>query len=143
MNIYIANIFAERDQMPAIAQKFEDAGHVITHPWWNVENIPYVEKTSELKKLHATLDANGVLKADLMVLLNTGKSEGKAVEQGLAIAKGLPIIAVGTPGEHSKNIFHWLPNYKWVSSVDDALAVVNAIESIYQYVQSSRYSLVN
>jgi hypothetical protein len=68
-------------------------------------------------------DWDDVKAADVLVVLNYEKSEGKATEQGLALAMGKKIIGVGKPGN---NIFHYLPHYTWV---DDLVGVVNLLNS--------------
>jgi hypothetical protein len=75
------------------------------------------------------LDKRGVKMADVLLLINSAKSEGKAVEQGLAIAYGIPIIAVGVRGVLSKNVFHYLDDYTWTQSVDDALKVMHWMQT--------------
>lgn len=121
-NIYIAAPFRDREQMPAIATQLEDAGFHITHKWWLVDDVGHDDEDHITTNAeHATKDIEGVLNADVVLLINTGKSEGKAIEQGVALAAGLPIVAVGKRGEHSSNLFHYLPDYKWVSTLDEAI----------------------
>lgn len=125
MKLYIASSWLMKDDMPQFAREFEQAGHEITFKWWEVPD-------SEANSTQALNDLNGVLDADAMILLNTAKSEGKATEQGIAIASGIPIVAVGTQEqawETSKNIFQWLVDvYEWCPTVHDAL---NYLQSDY------------
>ncbi len=127
MNIYIAAPWAHRAQMPAIATKFEDAGHEITHKWWEVEDVPEDTRSEEALRDQAILDVEGVLNGEVMVLINSAKSEGKALEQGIAIASGKEIYAVGQRGEHSKNVFHYLDNYTWFNTVEDVIEVMETL----------------
>lgn len=111
MKVYIAGPWADRELVKVISQGFDDRGVEITHRWWDFEgDYSEVEKMAE----YARLDLEGVRAADVLVLINTRKSEGKAVEQGLALAWGKPIIGVGEKGAESKNVFHHLPAYTWV-----------------------------
>lgn len=128
--IYLAAPWADREKMEEIAQKFEGIGCLITHRWWSVEDVPAVERSPDLMRHQAKLDVNGVKSADAVVLLNSSKSEGKAVEQGIAIANNIPIIAVGERGQHSKNVFHYLRLYYWVPDVDTALTVMAFVSEI-------------
>lgn len=123
MKIYIAAPWIDREAMPAIATRFENDGHTITHKWWEAENTPESPEAVKIHSGHAFDDWNGVVSADTLVLLNTSKSEGKAVEQGLAIASDIPIVAVGQRGALSKNVFHYLPCYTWVDDIEGALDV--------------------
>lgn len=123
MNLYLAAPWADRAQMGAISTQFEQAGHRITHKWWECEDVPEDQKNDALHRWHATLDRDGVLRADRLILINTSKSEGKAVEQGIAMTANIPIIAVGKLGGISKNVFHYLPDYTWVDYVEEAVAL--------------------
>jgi nucleoside 2-deoxyribosyltransferase len=60
-------------------------------------------------------DIADVRRADVLVVLNLQKSEGKAVETGIAIAAGIPVISVGP----RSNIFQALGAE--VATVEDAL----------------------
>lgn len=128
MRIYIAGPWIERQNMPAIAARIEAAGHTITHKWWEAEDTKEgFEASHDILAQQAGWDLNGVRDADLVFLVNSQKSEGKSVEQGIALAADKPILAVGKLGEHSKNVFHYLSNYKWVDTIDDAMMVLSTI----------------
>lgn len=124
LRIYIAAPWIEKAQMSDISARIENAGHQITYKWWDVEDTPESDLTLPILREQATNDVLGVRNADILVVLNTAKSEGKALEQGIAIAGNKPIIIVGRRGEFSKNVFHYLDNYRWVVDVDSALAVL-------------------
>lgn len=128
MKIYLAAPWVTRSEMPAISSKLEENGHSITWKWWQTENIPEGERNSQALRLQAEHDREGVTSAQVMVVINSAKSEGKATEQGIAIAHRLPIIAVGKLGEHSINVFHYLSSYKWVDTVDDAIDLLNTFD---------------
>lgn len=127
MKVYIAGPWADRGHMPEIGKAFEQVDCTITHKWWETEDIPESDKNEETHKHHATLDYLGVKSADILILVNSAKSEGKAVEQGLAIADDKPIVAIGKRGEVSKNVFHYLENYFWVDSVEEAVKSIKLI----------------
>jgi len=130
MKIYIAGPWVHRHDMPAIAAKLERAGHTITHRWWEFEG----DENNLTKKFLfecALKDVHGVLSADVVVVINSAKSEGKATEQGIAIAEEKPIIVIGKQGEHSKNIFHYLALYSFVNTVEDAIKKLEVLEFDY------------
>jgi nucleoside 2-deoxyribosyltransferase len=120
MYVYLAAPWIHKDQMKGIARKFVMAGHLVTHSWWLTEGEGYAGRTKEQLAGFALEDLNGVKEADKVVVISSAKSEGKAVEQGIALALGKPIIAVGKLGEFP-NIFHYLPEYTWVETVEDAI----------------------
>lgn len=119
--VYIAAPWKSRDEMPAIAEKVEGLGLEISHKWWTVEDVPEGERSLEVLRFQAYADYTGVKTADIILLINSAKSEGKAVEQGIALGDGKTIVVVGKRGEHSSNVFHYLPSYVWVETLDEAL----------------------
>jgi nucleoside 2-deoxyribosyltransferase len=121
MKLYLAAPWIDKDKMEALAWKFEDAGHTITWRWWRTDDIAEGWENTQSLAVQAFNDFHGVKDCDTLVLFNTSKSEGKAVEQGIAIALEKPILAIGKLGEMSKNVFHYLPNYKWVPFIEDAI----------------------
>lgn len=137
MKIYIAAPWVHKDRIPDISAKFEAIGCEVTHKWWITEDIQESERTAGALYQQAVNDYLGVVRADLLVLINSDKSEGKAVEQGVAIANDKPIIAVGKRGEVSKNVFHYLENYFWVDTVEDAVRALDLIGWLTRYKNAS------
>lgn len=136
MNIYLAAPWIEKEKMPSIAEEFEKVGHRITHKWWESEESPNEDEAYRdplVLRQAAVKDYLGVYSSQVVVTINSAKSEGKATEQGIALAFGKPIIAIGELGKVSKNVFHYLPCYKWVPDVDKALEFLKDAEVIGQW----------
>ena len=119
--VYVAAPWKHKDKMPDIAEKVEQAGHTITHKWWLSEDAPEAERGSKELRRQAERDVKGVKSADVVLLINSAKSEGKSLEQGIAVADRKPIIAEGKLGEFSKNVFHYLSLYTWVATVEESI----------------------
>jgi hypothetical protein len=129
MKIYLAGPWADRSRAHDTALRFEAEGFEITERWWNHVTVgtattgsllgyePSIDEEEELKR-QALIDIEAVKEAHLMVVLNFQKSEGKAAEQGIALAFNMPIIGIGQRGS---NIFQFLDNYTWVETVDEAI----------------------
>jgi len=66
----------------------------------------------------ATNDFNGVKNANVLVLLNSSYSEGKAVELGLALAWNKPICVIG---RNVSNVFLNFPHITKVDTPEEAL----------------------
>lgn len=129
MKIYIAAPWIHRDTMPAIATELESYGATITHKWWETESDKV--RTVEDHQWNAYQDKVGVQTADAVLVINSASSEGKAVEQGIALGLGIPIFIVGTRGEHSKNIFHYLSGpsshqsgFTWCPTLEEGIAAI-------------------
>jgi hypothetical protein len=125
VKVYIAGPWEDRHLMPHIAEKFEAAGHVITERWWEKEDRPGFKGISnepnDYLEERAIADFTGVVKAAALVLVNTRKSEGKAVEMGIALGAFKPVVLIGT----RSNIFHYLPSVYPVPDVDAALELLS------------------
>lgn len=119
--LYLAAPWVDRHLMDERAKEFEDCGFRITHKWWKYEGDGQEHEKEEFLKTCAIQDVYGVLQAHAVILFSTAKSEGKAVEQGIAIGCRIPIIAIGKLGEFSSNVFHRLDTYKWVEDITQAL----------------------
>ena len=115
MRVYVAAPWTHRNEARRVAGLVEASGHTITWPWWVHEAGD--EEYGRLALL-ARHDINGVVTADALLLLNIERSEGKAVEQGIAIMEGVPIFGVGRP----TNIFQHLSVYEWFDTVREAIA---------------------
>lgn len=120
MRVYIAAPWNYRELAKAASSLVEAAGHTITWPWWDHECGD--EDHAQLAEL-AWKDFRGVVGADVLLLLNYAKSEGKAVEQGIALLSGIPIIGVGP---HPTCIFHHVNVYTWVNTVEEAIERLRA-----------------
>ena len=133
MRIYLAGPWVDRSAMPGLARSLETAGHTITERWWEKEepaNVGTVQIDDRYLQEHPELTAYfeeraiadflGVVNADVVVVLNTSKSEGKAVEQGIAFAMMKPVILIGTPS----NVFHYLPSTHKVADINAALEIL-------------------
>lgn len=116
MRVYIAAPWTHKPAAIAAAVAFEQAGFTVTKRWWEHRDTTDIEELA----IQAIEDIAGVFNANWFVLLNLEKSEGKAVETGLALAYGTPIIVVGKP----TNLFHYLPGTRFADTVEDAIQTI-------------------
>lgn len=113
MRLYIAAPWNNKDEARAAALLFEKAGHTITQKWWN-------EPPGADLDCSARADWKGVTTANVVIVLNIAKSEGKAVEQGIALQAGIPIV--GVRGRKQLNVFqHLTPEFTWLQTVEEAI----------------------
>ncbi len=127
MRIYIAAPWVRRPEAIEVGKRFAAAGHTLTCRWFYHESdgdptdATGVTCSSESIRKQAYEDITDVQRADVLVVLNLQKSEGKAVETGIAIAGGIPVVSVGP----RSNIFQAL-GYE-VETVEEAIRVVSRI----------------
>ena len=117
MKVYIAAPWVQKEAAIAAANKFRAAGFGIVSKWFEPREGDMHDPATF--RLQADNDLEELSAADILVVLNLGKSEGKAVEQGYALAIGLPIIVVGDLS--ITNIFQYLDGFKSVSTVEEAV----------------------
>lgn len=124
-SIYLAGPWIDRHQMPGIASALEAKGHTITHKWWVYEGKGEEHETEKFMKDCAVKDYNGVADCDVVVVYNSAKSEGKATEQGIALALEKRIVCwTPTDSSPTSNIFHHMYHYKHVKTLEEMLDAV-------------------
>jgi len=128
IKVYLACPWKNKAEAKLAKAQLEEAGLEVTSRWIELHgdkekddptNIPYFEE-------EAKHDVQDVFAADILILLNIQKSEGKAVETGLALAWGKPVILVG----ERSNIFHYLPIPR-VSNLNAAIKLIQQCEAEY------------
>jgi nucleoside 2-deoxyribosyltransferase len=126
-SIYLAGPWAQREAVQEARRQLMAAGINVNAQWLDVEMKDGAGDTAESQaaagydmSAEANRDLADINKSDAMVVLNLEKSEGKAVEQGIALEKGLPIIVVGK----RTNVFQYLPKVTVVDNLYDAIGKV-------------------
>ena len=106
--VYIAGPWVRREEIIKVGQRFKEAGFEVTSRWFTHEGDPNDSTGANVDpkaiQKQALEDIEDVCRADVFVVVNLQKSEGKAVETGIAIMQGIPVISVGT----RSNIFQAL-----------------------------------
>jgi hypothetical protein len=122
MRIYVAAPWIRRADAKDVALRLKDDGHFVQSIWHDQH-----QDTDDPMTLarEAQVDFVGVISSDIVLVLNLEKSEGKAVEQGVAIGFEIPIMVVG----ERSNIFHYLPVVTLVPTVDAALAELRQLDA--------------
>ena len=120
LQVYLAAPWAHKHEAQRVVWWLKRHEISITSRW-----LDFVGDSTDpvVLRREATRDWEDLSRSDVLVLLNMALSEGKAVEQGLALAWGKPII--GMPGP-AHNIFHHLPApaYTWVPTIDEVLKIL-------------------
>ena len=114
IRVYIAAPFIHRDKAREARDYLIREGYEVTAHWLDLESD---SDDPPMLRREAQQDWHDVITANVLLLLNISKSEGKAVEQGIALQKGIPIVAIGRPS----NVFHRLPHYTWVDTLGKAI----------------------
>jgi nucleoside 2-deoxyribosyltransferase len=117
--IYLAAPWKDRDKAREVRDQFVAAGIECTSRWLDTHFGSDEAGTDEQKAIEAMHDVEDVLRADILVLWNSMKSEGKAVETGLALATAKGIVLIG----ERTNVFHYL-RIPRCATVEEAIEIV-------------------
>lgn len=125
MKIYLAGPWVRRPEVREVAKRLEAEGYELTSRWlYEHEGDPNdasgLTSPEDYIRLQAQEDLADVMRADVFVMLNLQKSEGKAVELGFALANQKRVFCVGT----RFNIFCTLGTQ--LDTVDDLLFALSA-----------------
>lgn len=131
MRVYVASPYEDRGTAAAMATILEGDGHKITRKWWLFEGGDENFTPQQLQDI-AREDALGVLVCDVLVVLNTRKSEGKAVEQGLALGRRLvgskPRIMIIGDKTKRGNIFQRMAQFEWFENIEQVGLALRKME---------------
>lgn len=126
--IYVAAPWKHRETARAVAIQFREAGFTVMSRWhdeWGAEIGPEDSKDPMVLAAEANADFADVILSEAMVVLNIEKSEGKAVEQGIAHTVEMPIVVIGT---ERFNVFQYLPRVRLVPDFDAAVAYLRSLD---------------
>ena len=113
--VYIAAPWIERPRAVAAAARLRESHIEVTSRWHDIHGDSH---DPVVLKREAQHDWDDIRSADALLLLNLSKSEGKAVEQGIALEHGIPIVAIGD----RTNVFHYLDGqYTFVDTIGQAI----------------------
>lgn len=120
--VYLAAPWVRRNEAIAAGELLTAQGMVVTSRWFHHAGDPTDTTGSRLDivevRQQAREDVLDVKRADYVVVLNLERSEGKAVETGIALANGIPVISVGK----RSNIFQTLCHE--VDTLDEAISII-------------------
>ena len=105
--MYVAGPYTRREECISVMHWLESQGHHVTSRWLREE--------MQINHAAAQTDLDDVAAADVLLLLNLEKSEGKSVELGYALALGKQIVLVGA----RTNVFHHLDCVRVVERVEE------------------------
>ena len=131
MRVYLASRYPRRKELVGYAYQIEEAGHTVTSRWLRGESeseegsVDWTKETPMIARPFAEADIEDIRSSDIMVTFTeepkSATRGGRHVEFGLALAWGIPVIAVG-PRE---TIFHTLSQVRHFSEWGDS--VIKAI----------------
>lgn len=125
--LYLAAPWVYRDEARRVRRMLQDAGFEVNARWLDFSSDdPDATHSIAVLQQEAKHDVEDIQRADIFVVLNLAKSEGKATEQGMAYMLGTPIVVVG-PHAPCNNIFQYLPGFVCVPYLYEAIPVIRRI----------------
>jgi len=124
MKVYVAAPWEHKIDAGFVAAGLRDQGFELTSRWIDFHGD---SEDPEILAREAQNDLDDIEAADVLVVLNICRSEGKAVETGFALHANKPVIVAGK----RSTIFHHLPRIHHVPSlcVSDIAAAITALGS--------------
>lgn len=116
--IYLAGPWVRRAEVRIARNVFVQSGITVGSRWIDFDAGSVNEYDPSVQAREALNDWEDLHEAEALVLLNLEKSEGKAVETGIALTRGIPVIVIG----QRTNVFHHLPQVHIVETIGDAIA---------------------
>lgn len=113
--LYVAAPWADQASGRAVRAALTTAGFVVQARWLDLN-----QQASHDLADQARVDWDDLCGAEGLVVVNTRLSEGKAVETGIALARGIPVVVIGA----RTNVFHHLPTLRVVPTVWEAIGVL-------------------
>lgn len=126
MRVYVAAKFTEKEQVKSVYQLLQQAGHLIAQDWTKNSHLEPFSEHRDYTAHCAKKDMDGVLDADVFILLTSAElSPGASSELGAAIGVHLifkkPDIYV--VGPHFNNyFFSYHPAVMQKNSIQEVLA---------------------
>lgn len=121
--IYVAGPWVQKAACAAFRDKLVADGFEVTSRWLDLDESVDNSLTPEnldMLMARAMDDIEDVLRADIFMLMNLEKSEGKAVETGIALMSQKGIVMLGD----YTNVFQTL-HFPKVESEEEAIKVLN------------------
>lgn len=136
MKVYVAAKFDDKERVKEVYSLLKEAGHTITHEWvHNKASYPFSKQPTFTAQC-AEEDIQGVLAADIFILLSNAEfSMGSSAELGAAIASFIkfkkPYIYVVGP-HFDTNFCFYHPAVVQKDSIEEVLHDVNNISTTMQ-----------
>lgn len=126
MKVFVSGQIQEKERIQKALARLEEAGLTVTHDWTRTEDLIDRVTQAEEAGRRAALDIQGVLAADVYILISDNKEPGKGMyaELGAALAlkelRGSPEVFVVGP-QHHQSIFYLHPSVRSVAELEEVL----------------------
>lgn len=117
MVVYLAGPWARRSEVRTAREILQRAGITVNSRWLDFDSDANDEHNADVQRREAETDIQDIQAADILVVLNLEKSEGKAFEQGVAFMLGTPVVVVGA----ISTVFQQMAGFTQVDSLFDAI----------------------
>lgn len=129
VRVYVAGRTTDTERVNVLQEQLRKRGHTITYDW--TRNVAEVVADPALYNPGYALgcaeqDWDGVNTADVMIALCARGWLGTAIEIGIALQAGVPIVMVGNPERDC--VFFYLPAVYGCKEVEDA---IDTAEHVY------------
>lgn len=129
--VYVSTRFAKKEEVKEIYSKLEKLGYTRSGDWTEHKAIKPYSKNQELAKIYSARYAEGIRKADLVIIISDNAGTNIHSELGVAIDYALdyerPLIYV--IGEYlDTNLFFFHPAVKRRKTIEDVVEELKKLE---------------
>ena len=111
-------------EVRAVQESLRLCNHEITYDW-TTQSISETGDDDERRAL-AEAERNGILSADLLILLDHNRLRGALIEMGMALGNGKETIVFLEPGR-TPSLFYHLPYCTIITSRDNLLRAIELL----------------
>ncbi len=119
MKLYFAGRTSSAAAINTMIEQAEEDGHEITYKWTESDLLYTRPYPIDFAGPEAKKELDGVLAAEVFVLISDKAGTGMYVELGFALAQNMTIYSVGE--HHDTTLFQHLPEIKRVNTFADVL----------------------
>lgn len=122
-SVYVAGPWVRKAECAAFRDRLVKEGFKVTSRWLDLDESvdnSFKPENMQLLQQRAMEDIEDVLSSDILMLMNLEKSEGKAVETGMAMLSAKGIVMLGD----YTNVFQTL-NFPKAKDEDDAVRILS------------------
>lgn len=119
MKFFVSGKVGNEDDARKAMEVLREAGHEITFDWTTVEHLRPYDKNLSASREAAINETQGVISADVLVVLARESGVGMYVELGIAIGAGIPVRVV--TNSKNRTMFYHHPLVRRVTSVEEII----------------------
>ena len=117
VRFFVSGKIVDEKKAKDVMKLLRSAGHEITFDWTTIGHLRPYDENSDLSRDAAIKECEGVLSADVLIVLAHEKGIGMYVELGIALGAGIPVRVIAD--QESRTMFFHHPLVKRVKDIEE------------------------